>query len=87
MIFTEYSSLLQKQHKLKNKVISIEVIKNTNPVPVVMIRVTGFSSEISQDMLEIYFESKKSGSKEGALISCVIVEEGIAHLKFNDSEG
>lgn len=51
------------------------------------IRVTGFSDQMSEDMLEMYFESKKSGGTDGAITNCVIIKEGIAHLTFNDPKG
>ena len=85
----EYSDLLQKQHKLKKQIFSIEVVKSIAEPGngSVIIEVSGFSSAVSEDMLEMYFESKKSGGREDAIKKCVIVREGIAHLTFKDSEG
>lgn len=67
----------------------LQVLKSTtsSDVSICKVVVTGFGNQISGDMLEMYFESKKSGGKEGSIKECVIIKEGIAYVIFNDPEG
>ena len=79
---------MSKQHKLKKQMISVEILASPEAeTSSTVVEVSGFSKEVSREFLEMHFESKKSGGMEGALEECVIVQEGIAHLKFNDPEG
>ena len=84
----ECSTLLSKQHKVKKQIFSVEIPTSpeaeTNST---LVEASGFSKEVSREYLELYFESRKSGGADGALEDCVIVQEGIAHLRFIDSEG
>ena len=81
-VFIECSALLSKQHKLKKQIFSVEILAGES-----LIEVSGLSKEVSREYLELYFESKKSGGMEGALEKCVMVQEGIAQLRFKDQEG
>ena len=84
----EHSALLSKQHKLKKQIFSVETPDSPEAESnSAVIEVSGFSKEVSREMLEMYFESKKSGGMEGALEECVMVQEGTAQLRFMDSEG
>lgn len=67
------------------KKFDIEVVDNVKSNGV--IEVSGFSSKISKEMLEMYFESKRSGGNLNAIKDSMIVDEGIAHLTFTDPEG
>ena len=51
------------------------------------ITVTGFPDAIDECLLEMYFESPKSGGHEGAVEQCLIVTSGIAHITFKSPEG
>ena len=84
-VFIECSALLSKQHKLKRQIFSVEILAGESSS--ILIEVSGLSKEVSREYLELYFESKKSGGMEGALEKCVMVQEGIAQLRFKDQEG
>ena len=80
--------MLSKQHKLKKQIFSVEILASPETESSnTLVEVSGFSKEVSREMLELYFESRKSGGADGALEECVMVQEGIAHLRFNDPEG
>ena len=88
----EYSNLLHKQHQLKKTNFSVEVIKDTDTPPDAeysdrIIEVNGLTTSMTEEMLEMYFESRKSGGKQNAIEKCEIIKEGAAHLTFNDAEG
>ena len=79
---------MSKQHKLKRQIFSVEILASPEAESSdTLVEVSGFSKEVSREYLEIYFESRKSGGADGALEECVMVRDGIAHLRFNDPEG
>ncbi len=51
-----------------------------------VIEVSGFSENISGDMVEYYF-AKKCGVSEDAILSCSVVKPGIAHVMISDASG
>lgn len=75
---------------MKKHIFSVEAVKHTATAVSSnsIIEVSGFTSEVSQEMLKMYFGTNKLfGGKSNAIETCVIVQEGIAHLKFKDPEG
>ena len=84
-IVLECSTLLSKQHKLKKQMISVASPEAESSST--LVEVSGFTKAVLEEHLEWYFESKKSGGMEDALEECVMVQEGIAHLNFNDPKG
>ena len=81
---------MHKEHKLKKTNFSVEVIKETQAPPDhsdCIIEVNGLNDSMTEEMLEMYFESRKSGGKPDAIEKCLKINEGTAHLTFNDAEG
>lgn len=87
----EFTVLLHKQHKLSRQKFNIEVVAEQRHLESsdkdCIIEVSGFKSSVSKDILEMYFESKKSGGKDEAVKNCSMVCEGTARLTFHDPEG
>ena len=89
----ELSVLEQKEHKLKKKKFMMKIVHNSNDkisdetMTGYVLEVSGYNKTVSKEMLEIYFESKKAGGKEGSIKEVSILSEGRALLKFNDLEG
>ena len=53
-----------------------------------VIEVTGFrSDDVDTELLEIYFESSKSGGCSNAVVKCSAIAAGIAHIEFESKEG
>lgn len=54
---------------------------------VTKVQVRGLHSDITDEDLEAYFETPKSGGKKGAVVRCIFEEGGIACIEFNAPEG
>ena len=53
-----------------------------------VIEVTGFpSNDVDIELLELYFESSKSGGCGNAVLETSIIAAGIVHIKFQSQEG
>ena len=53
-----------------------------------IIEVSGLpSGNTDTELLEIYFESSKSGGCSNAVVNCSVVADGIAHIEFRSHEG
>ena len=51
------------------------------------VQVKGLHSDITDEDLEAYFETPRSGGKRGSVIQCICEEGGTAYVEFNDPEG
>ena len=53
-----------------------------------IMEVSGFpSGNTDTELLEIYFESSKSGGCSDAVVNCSVIADGIAHIEFRSCEG
>ena len=78
-------AIQKKQHDFSLEVIDIpneDTVQNDDTI-----EVSGIDDSITEDILKMYFENKRSGSKRGAVKTCSIVKEGTAHITFHDSQG
>ena len=94
----EVQTLQQKKHKIKGQNIAVEVVEittvmalgqsdsNDSPTLSTTITVSGFPDSVDEELLNIFFESSKSGGREGAVEHCSIVAQGIAHVKFHSPD-
>lgn len=51
------------------------------------LEVSNLPSKATEETLDLYFESPKSGGCEDAVKSVTIVQPGIAHVQFHDPQG
>ena len=90
LFLIEIESLQQDTHKLKGKEFIVKIVdencSNADECKSV-IEVSGYTEPISKDILEVYFESKKSGGRKETIESVSIISKGKALLTFNNSEG
>ena len=93
----EVKRLQQKKHKIMRQIISVEVVEITTVMELsqsddvdftlpTTITVSGFPDSVDEELLKIFFESSKSGGREGAVEHCSIVAQGIAHVKFHSPD-
>ena len=82
--------MLQKRHKLGKHTFTVK-IKESDIDPANddnrTIEVKGIDGALSEDILKMYFENKKAGSRRGAVETCSIVGNGRALITFYDYEG
>ena len=51
------------------------------------VKVTGLPTNVNDEEVELYFETQKSGGRKGSIRKCVIENNGVAFLEFDDPEG
>ena len=82
--------MLQKKHKLRKHTFTVE-IKESDVDPANddnrTIEVRGSGGSLSEDILKVYFENRRVGSRRGAIETCSIVGNGRAIITFYDYEG
>lgn len=76
---------MKKTHKLSKSKFDVEVAKSKKSLSCT-IEVTGSTKAIKKDILEMYFESKKSGGSEDSIDTCSIISDEIANITFKTSE-
>ena len=88
--YLELKKVLQEKHKLGKHTFTVE-IKESDVDPANAnnrtIEVRGSGGSLSEDILKMYFESKRVGSRRGAVETCSIVGNGRALITFYDYEG
>ena len=52
-----------------------------------LITVTGLQKNFSNEDIELYFETQKSGGSNGCVKKCIIDRDGVAIIEFNSPEG
>jgi RNA recognition motif-containing protein len=55
-------------------------------LPLDTLEVSNLPSDVTKDVLELYFENPKSGGQDGAVKDVSFVSPGVAHVKFSDPE-
>jgi len=99
---SELEKMQKKRHKIKKQPIHVQISTDTNvamfklPQPVAKsppdvfldtLEVSGLPPSADKELLELYFETPRSGSLDGAVEECSIVSPGTAHIKFQSPEG
>ena len=88
----ELESLLQDKHKIKKKEFMVKLVDESCDDADVsgdcVVEVSEFDEKvITEDFLEMYFESKKSGGGKGTIKNITMTNTGKAFVTFHDSEG
>ena len=52
-----------------------------------LITVTGLQKNFSNEDIELYFETPKSGGSNGCVKKCIIDQDGVAIIEFKSPEG
>lgn len=52
-----------------------------------LITVSGLQKDISNDDIELYFETPNSGGSKGCVKKCIIEQDGVAIIEFKSPEG
>ena len=71
---------------LEVKVYTPSVEAELEELPLDTLKVSNLPSNVTKDILELYFESPKSGGQDGAVQDISFVGPGVAHVKFSDPE-
>ena len=71
---------------LKVKVYTPSVETELEEFPVDILEVSNLPSDVTEDTLELYFESPKSGGHDRAVQDISFISPGVAHVKFSDTE-
>ena len=50
-------------------------------------KVTGLPTNVNDEEVELYFETQKFGGRKGSIKKCVIEQNGVAFIEFDDPEG
>ena len=92
----------KKRHKIKKQPIHVHISTDTNvavlqlPQPAAKsppsdildtLEVGGLPPNADRELLELYFETLRSGNLDGVIEECSIVSPGTAHIKFQSPEG
>ena len=71
---------------LEVKVYIPSVEAELKELPLDTLEVSNLPSNLTKDILELYFESSKSGGQDGAVQDISFVSPDVAHVKFSDPE-
>ena len=71
---------------LELKVYTPSVEAELEELPLDTVEVSNLPSNVTKEVLELYFESSKSGGQDGAVQDISFVSPGVAHVKFSDPE-
>ena len=71
---------------LEVKVYTPSMETKLGELPFDTLEVSNLPSNVSKDVLELYFESPKSGGHDGAVKNVSFVGPGVAQVKFSDPE-
>ena len=86
----------KKQHKIKKRPIHVQISTDKLPQPAAKsppsdildtLEVGGLPPNADRELLELYFETPRSGNLDGVIEECSIVSPGTAHIKFQSPEG
>ena len=71
---------------LELKVYTPSMETEVEELPLDTLEVSNLPSNVTKDVLELYFESPKSGGHDGAVKDVSFVSPGVAQVKFSDPE-
>ena len=71
---------------LEVKVYIPNVEAELEELPLDTLEVSNLPSNVTKEVLELYFESSKSGGQGGAVQDISFASPGVAHVKFSDPE-
>ena len=89
---TAADNILKKDvHKFQGKVLEVKVYTPSvetgqEEVPLDTLEVSNLPSSVTVDVLELYFESPKSGGHGGAVKDISFSSPGVARIKFSDPQ-
>ena len=80
--------LAKEEHKLKGSIIQVCYFEDSEDKAETdqlrdTLEVSNLPADVSEELLEFYFESPKSGGCEGAVKSVTIIGPGIAQVQFS----
>lgn len=80
--------LAKEEHKLKGSIIQVCYFEdNEDKVETDQLHdtleISNFPANISEDLVEFYFENPRSGGCEGAVKSVTIIGPGVAQVQFS----
>lgn len=83
----------KKEHKLKGSELQIkyvdiqeDTVSNSEPVRDTL-QVSNLPADMSEDILEMYFESPKSGGCVDAVKEVLLIRPGVAQIQFSTAAG
>ena len=50
-------------------------------------KVTGLPANLNKEEIELYFETQKSGGRKACIKKCVVEQNGVAFVEFDNPEG
>lgn len=88
----ELESLLQDTHRIKKKEFTVKILvdescSDADASRDCVVEVNEFDERVTEEFLEIYFESKKSGGGKGTIKNISMTSQGKAFVSFHDPKG
>lgn len=80
------SSHILQGNALEVKVYTPSIKTELKELPLDTLEVSNLPSKVTREILELYFESPKSGGETGAVRDIHFISPGVAHVKFSDPE-
>ena len=79
--------MAKEAHRLKGSVLQVRYLDDKDKTETDLLgdtlEVSNFPSDVSKDLVELYFESPKSGGCDGAVKSVTIIGPGVVQVQFS----
>ena len=79
--------MAKDMHKLKGSILQVRYFDGKEDKTEIdnTLEVSNFPNDVSEDLVELYFENSKSGGRAGAVKSVTVMGSGIAQVQFSSS--
>ena len=83
--------IAKKEHKLQGSQLQLKYVEHIQEEIMTYssddtLEVSNLPSGTSEDILELYFESPRSGGYDGAVKSVAVIQPGVAHIQFTSTK-